>query len=202
MRNKTAGQLANKALKDSTKYQSYEVGEAIVSTDGKEFEKAINTYRDMIDEEEFCAVKIIAEDPLIKNLKRQKFYCWPYLPAPRPNQAVLLYNKKTDKVKRLWVLPNALTMAELASYTNKVHPSWETMQAWSVAFYKGVFWEFIRWQHGIDMLSQEEYIALHRDELVKAGSQILNPDRAEPFDFSKIGPDKVIDSDDPCLDKN
>lgn len=198
---KTAGQLANKALKDTTKYQAYEVGEAICSSDAKEFEKSINTYRDMIDEEEFCAVKIIAEDPLIKNLKRQKFYCWPYLPSPRPNQAVLLYNKKTDKVKRLWVLPNALTMAELASVSYKVHPSWETMQAWSIAYFKGRFWDFIRWQHGISMLSQEEYIELHKDELLKAGSQILNPDRAEPFDFSKISGKAVIDSTDPTLDQ-
>lgn len=201
MRHQTAGQLANKALKDNTRYQAYEVGEAIVSDDGKQFEKIINTYRDMIGEDEFCAVKLIAEDPLLKNLKRQKFYCWPYLPSPRPNQAVFLYNKKTDKMKRLWVLPNALTMAELASVTYRVHPSWETMQAWSVAFFKGNFWQFIRWQHGIDMLSQEEFIALHRDELIKAGSQLFNPDRAEPFDFSKIGPDKVIDADDSSINE-
>lgn len=186
-RRKTAGDLANQALNDKTKYDAREVAHASTDDVGKHLREAIENYRDKIDDNEFCVVMVIASDPLIKNLKRRKFYCWPYLPSPRPNQAVFLYNKALDRItKRLWVLPCAEVMAELATSDLIVHKQYETMQAWSVAFFKGRFWDFIRYQHDIKMLSQEEYFELNRDELLKSGINIRNPGLSEAFDFSKI----------------
>lgn len=190
----TAGQLAQKALSDNTKYDALEVGHAMSDDIEKHLYEAVKKYHDMIDEPEFCVVMVVAKDPLIKNLIRRKFYCWPYLPSPRPNQAVLLYNKKLGKItKRLWVLPSDIVMAELASLAI-VDKRYKTMQAWSIAFFEGKFWEYIRYEHGINMLSEHEYFLKHREELLKAGCKIPDSNATEPFDFSKIHIEKIVDT--------
>lgn len=192
---KTAGELAHKALSDTTKYDALEVGHAMADDIEKHLYESIEKHKNIIDEEEFCVVMVIAKDNMIKNCIRRKFYCWPYLPKPRPNQAVFLYNKSKDKiVKRLWVLPSDMVMAELAGTNIIVHKRYELMQAWSVAFFKGTFWEFIRHQHGLDMLSEHEYFLQHREELIKAGCKLPGPDDTESFDFDKINIEKIIDT--------
>lgn len=202
MTRKTAGQLAQKALSDTTKYNALEVGHAMADDIDVHLRKAIETYRPMINEKEFCVVMVIAKDPLISNVIRRKFYCWPYLPKPRPNQAVFLYNSQTDKItKRLWVLPSDMVMAELASMPI-VHKQYKTMQAWSIAFFEGKFWEYIRHEHQIDLLSETEYISNHREELIKAGCKIPNSRLSEPFDFSKISIEKIVDTQPALVDEN
>ena len=191
---KTASELAQKAFRDPTKYDALEVGYAMVDDIQENLNKSIETYRDMIDEDEFCVVMVIAKDPLLSNLIRRKFYCWPYLPKPRPNQAVFLYNKPLDRIlKRLWVLPSDMVMAELASLAI-VHKKYKTMQAWAIAFFEGRFWEYIRAEHDINMLSENEYFLKHREELIKAGCKIPNTGLTEPFDFSKISIEKIVDT--------
>ncbi len=191
----TAGELSKKAMADTTKYDALEVGHAMADDIEKHLYESARNHFSIINESEYCIVMIIAEDPLIKNLKRRKFYCWPYLPKPRPNQAVFLYNKVKDKItKRLWVLPSDMVMAELAGTNVIVHKQYQTMQAWSVAFFKGTFWEFIRYQHNIDMLSEHEYFLEHREELIKAGCKIPDSNFSEPFDFSKIAIEKIVDT--------
>lgn len=202
MKRVTAGQLSKKAYADTTKYDALEVGHALTDDISKHLYEAVANYRNIIDENEFCVVMVLAKDPIIKNCIRRKFYCWPYLPKPRPNQAVFLYNKGLDKItKRLWVLPSDMVMAELAGTSIIVHKRYETMQAWSVAFFKGTFWEYIRHEHGITMPSEHEYALSHREELIKAGCKIPGPDSADPFDFSKISVKQVIDSIDTSADK-
>lgn len=191
----TAGELSRKASNDHTIYDALEVGHALADDISTHLRQAIENHKDIIDEDEFCVVMVIAKDPLISNLMRRKFYCWPYLPKPRPNQAVFLYNKKLDRItNRLWVLPSDLVMAELAGTEIIVHKRYQTMQAWSVAFFKGTFWEYVRHDQQIDMLSEHEYFLKHRDELIQAGCKIPQPGLAEPFDFSKIAIEKIIDT--------
>ncbi len=200
IKRKTAGELSIKLDKDTTKYDALEVGHALADDIGVHLRQAIDNYRDIINEPEFCVVMVIAKDPLIHNLMRRKFYCWPYLPKPRPNQAVFLYNKAKDTItKRLWVLPSDMVMAELAGTNVIVHKKYETMQAWSVAFYKGTFWEFIRHMHDINMPSEQEYFNLHRDELLKAGCKIPGPGDTDPFDFSKINSKQFVDTQEPII---
>ena len=190
----TAGELARKAYSDTTKYNALEVGHHMSENIEAELRKSIEIYRPMINEPEFCVVMLIAKDPLIKNAIRRKFYCWPYLPKPRPNQAVFLYNKALDKItKRLWVLPSDMVMAELAGTSMIVNKRYETMQAWSVAFFKGTFWEYIRHEHGINMPSEHEYFLAHRDELLKTGCKIPDATFSDPFDFSKISVKEIVD---------
>ena len=82
----TAGELSRKANRDTTKYEALEVGHAMADDIDVHLRESIEKHRNIIDENEFCVVMIIAKDPLIPNLIRRKFYCWPYLPKPRPNQ--------------------------------------------------------------------------------------------------------------------
>jgi len=199
----TAGELSKKAFSDNTKYEAREVGLAITEKDDDHAREAIENYKPIYDEEEFCVVLVNASDPLIKNLIRRKWYCWLYLPKPRPDQAVFLYNKRLDRItKRLWVLPNALRMSQLASDASAVvEKEHELMRAWSVSFYQGTFWEFIRWQHKIDMLSEHEYFLKHRDELIKAGCKIPDASFSEPFDFDKISTKQIINPQDAIGDE-
>lgn len=192
---KTAGELSQKALSDNTKYDSLEVGHAMSDDIGDHLYESINKHVNIINEPEFCVVMIIAKDPLIKNLIRRKFYCWPYLPKPRPNQAVFLYNKAKGKItKRLWVLPSDMVMAELAGTQVIVNKKYETMQAWSVSFFNGTFWDYIRHEHSISMPSEHEYFLQHREELIKAGCKIPDSTYSEPFDFSKVTIEKIVDT--------
>jgi len=197
----SAGELSQKAASDTTKYDALEVGHALADDIGIHLRQAIENYKDIINEPEFCVVMVIATDPLIHNLQRRKFYCWPYLPSPRPNQSVFLYNKVKDKItKRLWVLPSAMVMAELTE-SIVVDKRYQTMQAWSIAFLKGTFWEYIRHEHGITMPSEHEYFLAHRQELIDAGCKIPNSNVAEPFDFSKVAIEKIIDTQTACANQ-
>lgn len=194
MINQTAGELALKAASDQTVYDSLEVGHSLADDIGVHLEQCIRNHIDIIDEPQFCVVMLIAKDNMIPNAIRRKFYAWPYLPKPRPNQAVFLFDKRVGRItKRLWVLPCAETMAYLAS-TPSVCETYETMQAWSIAFFQGTFWHYIRHEHGIDMLSEHEYALEHREELIKSGCQIPTGPLVEPFDFSKIHIKKVVNS--------
>lgn len=196
----SAGDLSKKAYADTTKYDALEVGHAMTDDVMGEIRKCIELHNPIFNENEYCIVRVIATDPLISNVKRFKYYGWMYLPSPRPNQAVFLYNKAKNSLRRLWVLPSAVVMAELAGTDIIVHKRYETMQAWSVAFFKGTFWEFIRHQHGIDMLSESEYLSAHRDELIQAGCKVPGTNVADPFDFSKVAIEKVIDTQEASLD--
>lgn len=191
---KTAGELSKQALSDSTKYNALEVGHFMAEDIEKHLYESIAKHKNIIDEKEFCVIMIIAKDNLISNLIRRKFYCWPYLPKPRPNQSVFLYNKDADRIiKRLWALPSDMVMAELASNII-VADKYKTMQAWSVAFFEGRFWDYIRHEHKIDMLSEQEYVSKHREELIKAGCKETYTRIREPFDFSKIAIEKIVDT--------
>src|ERR1700677_3099957 len=197
MKRLTASELQKKAGLDNTKYLAREVGEAICHDIDKELRTCIDAHKDIIDEEEYCLVRLIATDPLLSRLKRIKYYAWPYLPSPRPNQTVFLYNKPLDRItKRLWSLPNAILMANLASEGIIVPKEYETMQAWSIAFYKGTFWEYVRYDQDITMLSEHEYVSQRRAELIKAGCKVPEAPFVEPFDFSKIQVKQVVDADD------
>lgn len=191
----TAGELARKASQDNTKYLAREVGQAMCDDVEVQLRQCIEKHRNIIDEDEFCIVRVIAEDNLIKNCKRIKYYAWPYLPSPRPNQSVFLYNKALDRIThRLWVLPDARLMATLATTMEIVPKEYQTMQAWSVAFFKGQFWEYIRYDQKIKMLSEREYFLEHREELIQAGCQLPDSSNPESFDFSKINIENVVDT--------
>lgn len=217
----TAGTINNKLLYDTTKFNAEEVGQAMCEDIGKHFRECIDKHKPIIDEKEFCVVMVIANDPLIPTMRRRKFYAWPYLPSPRPNQSVFLYNRDADDlIKRLWVLPNDMLMAELCSLSH-VNKKYFTMKKWSEAFFHGWvhrpilgseksewinttpshFFNVIRCQHEINMPSEHEYILSNRDKLMKAGCKVPAPNLTDPFDFSKIHIKNFVDTNEPRLDQ-
>lgn len=197
----TAGSLAYKASHDNTKYDALEVGYALTEDIAKELAICAYRHREIFDEEEYCVGYVIAGDPLIKNLMRRKFFAFLYLPSPRPDQAVFLYNKKLDRfTKRLWTLPNAWTMACL-SELSIVDKAFKEMKAWSDAFFKGKFWQYIRDQHKITMLSELEYLNANREKLIKAGCKEIRPSEPDPFDFSKITTNKIVNPENTLINQ-
>ncbi len=192
--------MALKASSDPTRYDSLEVGHALTDDILDQLWQCVDNHIRIINETEFCVVLVLADDPLIKGVMRRKFYAWPYLPSPRPRQSCFLYSKRTDLLKRLWVLPDAYTMAML-SEMNFVSEQWQSMKAWSDAFFDLKFWEYIRQQCGIDMLSEHEYLNANREKLIQAGCKEVKPGLSEPFDFSKITAYKVINSEDSLVNQ-
>jgi len=200
---KTAGELTLKAASDNTKYDALEIGHALVEDNSieKGLIECIERHKGIFDEDEFCVGYVIASDPLIKGVMRRKFFAMLYLPSPRPEQAVFLYNKRLDKItKRLWVLPacyspnaKAWTMEKL--YTSSIVPKgYQTMKRWSEYFYDGVFWESIRKEHNITLLSEHEFLNANREKLIQSTPQQFESGSSKSFDFSKISIKQVVDT--------
>lgn len=191
----TVGALAYKASHDSTTYNAYDIGDELNKDIAKHLELCAVKHRELFDMDEYCVCYVIASDPLIKNVMRRKFYAYPHLPSPRPNQTVFLYSKKENRfLKRLWSLPNAWSMACLSQMTY-VAPEYREMKSWCDSFYKKSFWHDIREQHNITMLSEREYLKAHREEFIQAGCKDVEGLDAQAFDFSKIGAGQVVDTD-------
>jgi hypothetical protein len=196
----TAGALQVKASGDKTKYDSREVGHALCDDVLQQLRICAEKHYNILDISEFCIVMMIADDPLIKGLMRRKFYAWPFLPKPRPRQGVFLYSKRTDDFRRLWVLPDPLTMATI-SEMNSVHKKYLTMKQWSDIFYQGislkdpsVFWKYIRKQHEIEILSETEYLERNAEELIKSKTDEFCPIDSDTFDFFKGMPQQIVDT--------
>jgi len=197
---KTAGELQIQACGDSTRYDALEVGHALTDDILYQLKQCAHEHYHKLDEPEFIVGYVIAGDPLLRNVMRKKFFAYLFLPSPRPNQAMFLYKKSDDSLKKLWVLPNALTMACLSEMP-RVDPKFRTMKAWSDAFFNKKFFELIRYeQQRPDLLSEHEYLNAHREELIKCCGQNSDPGVTESFDFSKIAAYKVIDSGEPALE--
>lgn len=197
---KTAGELSLAASADTTRYNSLEVAHALADEVEKELFICARRHNTIFDEEEFCIGYVIATDPMIQNVMRRKFFAMLYMPSPRPNQSVFLYNKMQDQItKCLWVLPNPATMAELSELTI-VDKKYRRMKAWCDAFYEKRFWPFIRSENKISLLSEIEYLNANREKLIKAGCKEGKPPSSEAFDFSKIAGNKVVNPIKPISD--
>ena len=181
----TAGELSLKAKADRTKYDMLEVAHALTDDIAQQLQICAQTHSKIFDEDEFFLVLVIAGDPLIHGVRRHKYTAFPYMPKPRPQQTVFLFNKKTQSCKRLWSLPDAKTMA-IVSEMPYVAPQWQSTKFWCDCFFEGKFFDRIREQHNIDHLSESEYLNLHRAELIKAGCNEMEGFVADPFDFSKV----------------
>jgi len=196
---KTAGELSHELASDSTKYDAFEVGHALVE-DGsveKGIMDCIQIHNKIFNVDEYVVGYLIASDPLIKGLMRRKFHAWLWLPKPRPSQAMFLYNKKLDKItKCLWVLPNVIKMENLIG-DPFVKPEYKRMQAWSMAFYQGTFFEFVRYESGTDLMSEQEYLKAYGEKLIDTKADDFGISVSDTFDFSKIQTNKVVDPDKP-----
>ncbi len=185
----TAGELDEKCARDSTKYDYLEVGHALTDDILDQLLICAHRHEKIFNEDEFFVGLIVASDPLIKHVRRHKYFALLYLPQPRPQQAIFLYNKKLGKIKRLWSLPDAKVMATI-SEMGYVSPEWTQTKGWCDAFFRGDFFNFIRGQHSISHLSESEYLETNREKLIKAGCKESETLLPEPFDFNKVSIEK------------
>lgn len=190
---KTAGELSLKAASDTTKYDPLEIGYGLTDDVVKQLYICAKNHEKIFDEEEFFICLFIATDPLIKGVRRHKYAAFIHMPSPRPNQSCYIYNRSNQQIKRLWSLPNPLIMATI-SEMKKVSSHWQMTKFWCDAFFSKNFWEAIRNQHKISHLSEHEYLNANREELINAGCKDVKSVPADPFDFSKVTINKIIDT--------
>jgi len=191
---KTAGELAHEISKDTTKYDMLEVGHAVCEDIPDEIYKCIDAHNPIFDMDEYYVVMLIVKDSLNDKLWRRKFYAYPFMPKPRPNQSVFLYNKPLDRIKRLWVLPNAAAMSMLSELV-VVDPNYYTMKKWSDAFFEKKFWETIREeQNRKDLLSEDEALSINWDKLVKAREENITSLRAQSTNETQVHANEFIDA--------
>jgi hypothetical protein len=199
----TAGALSLKAASDKTKYDPAEAGEAQCISIIPEAYRVAREKRNTFDEPEYFSVILFAGDPLIEGVQRHKPYAYLFLPAPRPQQIVFLYNKSKDSLKRIWSLPHWSLMEVM--YLNPIPPSeilksnwpldiWSQNRKWVRAFYDGCFWPYIRRENNFDHLSEIEYLKANRQKLLDAGAKECESPIPEPFDFSQIKIDHIVDT--------
>lgn len=191
---KTAGELSLKALSDNSKYDPLEIGYALCDDVVKQLYICGERHKKVFDEDEYCLTLNIAGDPLIQGIRRHKYAAWLYLPSPRPEQSCYLFNKRSDKIKRLWTLPNAASMSIISEMAMVDH-KWKQTKGWCDAFFDKRFWQYIRTEHNISMLSELEYLQTYREELIQAGCKEVKSVPTDSFDFSKISAYQVVDSD-------
>lgn len=218
---KTVGETAYKLKFDTTNYDVKEIGHALVD-DGsiaKNLEECIQKHCDIFDEEEFCAGYVIASDPLIQGVMRRKFFATLFLPSPRPEQAIFHYNKRKDELKFLWCLPAATSTRQFDETIPKSERPWtmerlyvtpynelpqgyKRLKQWTEAFYDGVFWHFIRKQHNIEMLSEYEYLKLHREKLIKSCGDNVTSLIPDSLDIADVAIKQVNNSVNPFTSEN
>lgn len=192
MKRKTAGELSLKATSDKTIYDPLEVAHALTDDICEQLQICAEKHSKIFAEDEFFIILVIASDPLIQNVRRHKYTAFPYLPSPRPQQSVFLFNKPKQTFTRLWSLPNAKTMA-IISEMSYVAPEWQETKFWCDCFFDHNFFSAIRKKYSISHLSEREYLNVHRAELIQAGCNEIKAPLANTFDFSKIAVEKVID---------
>ncbi len=190
---KTAGQLSIEASRDLTRYDPLEIGHALTDDVMEQLKVCAERHEKIFDEEEFCLILIIAGDPLIAGVRRHKYAAFLYLPQPRPQQSVYLYNKRTKTIRRLWSLPKAEVMAVISEMKGVAH-QWKKTKRWCDAFFSGKFFEYIRHEHNIKILSESEFLNANREELIKSGCKQVDSTFSEPFDFSKVSINKIVDT--------
>jgi len=194
----TAGELASQASRDSEKYDVRELSFEWTKSITEEVWKCVDNHKGICEDDEFCVVMVYADDSILANVKRRKFYGYPHLPKPRPRQSCWLYRKDSDDIEFLWALPEAGTMATLGTILT-FDKRYAKMATWCRAFFDGTFHELIRQQTGITTLSEDEFLHAHAEETVKPVGDDRSTALADTFDFFKPFKSQVIDPSKPLL---
>lgn len=179
----TAGALANKALSNDNQ-DGWDLAREWTKTVIPEVWKCIDIHKPICQDKEFFVIMLYADDCMIPNCIRRKFYAWPWMPKPRPRQSVWLYRKETDDIQGMWSLPNAELMARLATDDHsKIPKEYTNLAVWCRSFFKGTFPQDIRKFYKIDLLTEEEYNSRFLPELVQPVQNNLFGEGPDAFDF-------------------
>jgi len=194
----TAGELATQASRDKEKYDVRELAFEWTKSIIDEVWKCVDVHKPICEDEEFFVVMVYADDSMLVNVKRRKFYGFPHLPKPRPRQSVWIYRKESDDIEFLWALPEAKAMATLGTILT-FDKRYARMATWCRAFFDGNFHELIREQTGITALSEEEFLHANAEKGIKPVSDDSSTSLADTFDFFKPFKSQVVDTSTPLL---
>ena len=112
---KTAGQIQNELIKkDLGKLNPDELGVSSTDAIWQEVYNCAIKHEETFSVKKYCVIMQYAKDPLLCTVVRRVFYAWPYLPDPRPEQSVWLYDMHDNSFRLLWALPDAAAMAILS----------------------------------------------------------------------------------------
>jgi len=181
----TIGEKSALANSDNTAYSAWDIGNEMVKDIQSQIEECAEKHKDYWDSDEYCVVMLLARDPVILNAIRRKFYAWPFLPKPRTNQTTWLYNRITGQFRMLWCLPDADTLASL-SCSLVVDKEYKNMKRWSDSVFTVHFWQDIRKEHNITMLSEEEHLEVIRKENPQLTGEDISPLPTNPIDSLKF----------------
>ena len=199
---KTLGEVSHDLSKDTTKYDMLEVAHAVCANTREDLQACARIHNPIMDMDEYYIMMVLVKDNIEDKLGRRVFCALAFMPKPRPDQAVWLYNKMSDRIERLWVLPNAATMAYI-SEMSWVGPRYESMKRWSDAFFEKKFWKLIRQeQDRPDLLTEDEAFSINLDELVKRAGDGVESIRAKTRDSIQTDAEEFIDSQKPVASKN
>lgn len=199
---KTAGELSREASLDQTRYDAYEAADIFTHDVFDQLMICAKIHCDIFppDVAEFCVCLFIAGDPLIHNVRRHKYCAFPYLPQPRPHQSVFLFRRSNQTLRRLWSLPDPKFMA-IISEMPYVSDSWKLTKYWCDSFYSRDFFNRIRSQYDITMLSEAEQDILNAHR-AKIGNPLPNEIKGsvtDTFDFSKISVKQIVHQNETSL---
>lgn len=166
---KTTAQINNENLKDTTNYDAMEIAEQGVNTLEKQLQIAIDRGRQQFSENVFSVIMLFKQDPRQTTVLKRVFTASPFMPKPRPDQAVWVYNRITDKLTFMWSLPNA-HITSCLSVMLAPPKYWQRTATWCRAFFEGRLVDLIRKETGITLETEREFLRSHREELAKMAS--------------------------------
>lgn len=179
--------------RDTSAYCAFDLADELVKDVDKQVWECFKRHEYTFDTEFFCVVMLYASDCAVKAMVRRKFYAWPFLPQPRCSQTVWYCKRGVGPIKMLWALPASDTLATLATLVT-VHKDYRNMQRWARWIYEPGFYERIRKEAHIPMLSEEEHLDIVRKKDPKPVTEDLGPTPTNPIDSIKFAAQEVADS--------
>jgi hypothetical protein len=192
---KTTAQIYNELQDDPTKYNSMEIAEAASESIEAQVRKSIQKGLKKFSDDLFSIVMMSKKDRNLPFMVKRLFTETPFLPKPAPDQAVWVYNRKTDKLTFMWSLPNPHLCA-LLSVSNNVDKKWENTALWCRLFFEGKLHHYIRAKNNIKIETEKEFKYLHREELLKMFNDHRESLITDALNQSEVGVDGIPDSKD------
>jgi len=165
----TPTQLVKRSLLDPTKVDTMEVGEAMVESLDQELIDCIERGKKNLSDPSFAIVQILKKDRFFQNGIKRIFLYSAFLPKPTFDQAVWIYDRRSDKCTFMWSIPDRECAAMLSALIS-VDKNWKRTADWCKSLYKNPQ-ELIdqrRKETKVFLETEKEYLQSHSEELTRA----------------------------------
>lgn len=165
----TPSEILRRSLYDPTKVKSMEVAREMVNTVEQELIDCIERGKKKLSDPSFAVVQLTKKDYFFQNGLKREFLFSAFLPKPTFDQAVWVYDRRTDKCTFMWSIPDRECAASLCEMIS-VSKEWKRSADWCKMLYKDpqLIIDRRRAETKIDLETEKEYLELHREELTRA----------------------------------